>query len=69
MHGPAKSPTLLEICSPDSAKADAHWLIACSDAPAHTISRANTQKTPLEKSLRADIASSASCRVAIGTCE
>src|SRR5699024_8083022 len=30
-----------------SAKAEAHWLMACSEAPAQTISSASTQKRPL----------------------
>ena len=43
--GPARSPTVLETPSPCSAKADAHWLTACSDAPAQSIIRKNTQKS------------------------
>ena len=35
--GPARSPMVLEMPRPFSAKVDAHWLTACSLAPAQTI--------------------------------
>ena len=35
--GPARSPAVFDTPSPCSAKADDHWLTACSDAPAQSI--------------------------------
>mgnify|MGYP007007066535 CR=1 FL=1 len=43
IQGPARSPTVFDTLSPDSAKAEAHWLIACSDAPAQTIIKIKSQ--------------------------
>ena len=67
MHGPARSPTVLDTFSPDSAKADAHWLIACSDAPAHTMRRANIQNSLPESSSFTDMLSPPSFRERTGT--
>ena len=41
--GPARSPTVLLTPRPFSAKVDAHWLTACSLAPAHSIISINIQ--------------------------
>ena len=46
-QGPSRSPSVLETPSEDSANADAHWLIPCSDAPAQSIIRNSLQNTPL----------------------
>ena len=54
VHGPAKSPIVFETCKPDSAKADAHWLIDNSDAPAQTISSKKIQKVPIENKFLID---------------
>ena len=51
-HGPKRSPMVLPTCRADSAKAEAHWLMACSEAPEHTISSTNSQNTPLPASCR-----------------
>ena len=48
--GPAKSPAAFEIPKPCSAKAEAHWLTACSLAPEQTIIITRTQKTLFLKS-------------------
>ena len=45
IHGPAISPIDLERPSADSANADAHCAIESSDAPAHTISRMESQNS------------------------
>ena len=42
--GPARSPTVLLTPRPFSAKIDAHWLTACSLAPAHSIMSIRIQK-------------------------
>ena len=42
--GPARSPNVLEMPRPFSAKVEAHWLTACSLAPAQTIIINNSQK-------------------------
>ena len=42
-QGPRRSPTVLLTPSPSSANREDHWLTACSDAPAHIISRKRTQ--------------------------
>ena len=44
-QGPARSPTVLDTFRPDSAKAEAHWLIPSSLAPEQIISSANSQKS------------------------
>ena len=46
-RGPARSPAVLEIPSPFSAKVEAHWLTDCSPAPAHTIMTIRTQNSLL----------------------
>ena len=59
-QGPARSESVLRVAalsepnvlSPCSAKADDHWLIACSLAPAHSISTTNSQKTGRQSSCR-----------------
>ena len=43
--GPARSPTVLLTPSACSANVEAHWLTACSLAPAHSIISKNTQNT------------------------
>lgn len=48
--GPARSPAVLGIFSPCSAKADAHWLTACSLAPAQSIIVSRIQNRGREKS-------------------
>lgn len=67
MQGPARSPTVLETPRPLSAKAEAHWLMACSQAPAATISRAKTQKSFMENSLPRGRLSPSWVRGAMGT--
>ena len=44
-HSPDRSPTVLLTPRADSANADAHWLIACSQAPEQTIRTMNSQKS------------------------
>ena len=44
--GPSRSPMVLDTPKPRSAKAEDHWLTACSDAPAQTIISIINQKTP-----------------------
>ena len=48
--GPARSPTVLLTPRPLSAKVEAHWLTACSLAPALSIIRKRIQKIFMEKS-------------------
>ena len=43
VQGPARSPTVLETFRADSAKAEAHWLMACSEAPAQIIRTITSQ--------------------------
>ena len=45
--GPARSPTVFDTPSPCSAKADDHWLTACSDALAQSIISMKSQNTRL----------------------
>ena len=52
VHGPSKSPSVLLTPRPDSAKSDAHWLTACSEAPAQIISANSSQKTGRVSSAR-----------------
>ena len=47
-----RSPTVLEKPSAASVKAEAHWAIASSEAPAQTISRIASQKTGSRNSSR-----------------
>ena len=47
--GPARSPMALEIPRPFSIKADAHWLTACSLAPAQSMRITMIQKVPRER--------------------
>ena len=54
--GPARSPTVFDTPSPCSAKADDHWLTACSDAPAQSIITIKSQNTRLLTSVRSDSA-------------
>ncbi|MEE0419744.1 MAG: hypothetical protein UDG86_06845 [Lachnospiraceae bacterium] len=49
-HGPNRSPAVLDTWRADSAKKDAHWEMACSDAPEQIINRRNIQKSFMEKS-------------------
>ena len=44
-QGPARSPMALETPSADSVKADDHWAMVASDAPAQTMSRMRSQKS------------------------
>lgn len=44
IKGPSRSPTVFETCSPLSAKADAHWLMPISLAPAQIIIIIMSQK-------------------------
>ena len=44
-QGPAKSPMVFDTPSADSAKADAHWLMASSEAPAQIIITISSQNT------------------------
>ena len=55
MQGPARSPIALLSPRADSAKALAHWLIACSELPAQNIRRSSTQKIFCPKSPRRPI--------------
>ena len=48
--GPARSPTVLLTFRPSSAKVDAHWLTACSLAPAQVIISITTQNIFMEQS-------------------
>ena len=66
-HGPARSPILFDTCRADSANADAHWLTACSLAPAQIINTMRIQNTVLPESVRIDRPSSSSASVRIGT--
>ena len=43
--GPVRSPTVLLTPSPRSAKAEAHWLTACSHEPAQSMSSISTQNS------------------------
>ena len=66
--GPARSPIVLLTCSPFSAKVEAHWLTACSHAPAQTINNISTQNTFLQtKSFNLRLVSFSAMRGAIGT--
>ena len=67
IHGPAKSPIVLETLSPDSANADAHWLMACSEAPAQTNMNANSQNTRFPASSPMLIPPPSSTRERMGT--
>lgn len=67
MHGPAKSPMVLDTFRPVSAKAEAHWLMACSDAPAHTMVMAKIQNSLPESSSFTDIPCPSSFRERTGT--
>jgi hypothetical protein len=55
-HGPARSPTVLDTCSPDSANAEAHWHTACSEAPAQSMSSMSSQNARRRTSCRSGIA-------------
>ena len=48
--GPARSPMVLETPRPDSANVLAHWLMPCSEAPAHSIMMKNTVNSGLRTS-------------------
>ena len=48
--GPARSPTVLLTPRPCSAKVEAHWLTACSLAPALIIMRKRIQNSFIRKS-------------------
>ena len=66
-QGPARSPIVLLTCRPLSAKAEAHWLMACSDAPAQTISKARIQKIFCLNKPEMDIPSPSDTMGAMGT--
>ena len=53
--GPVRSPSALLTPSPFSAKVEAHWLTACSLAPAQTIISMMTQNMPERNSSMAVI--------------
>ena len=53
--GPVRSPSALLTPSPFSAKVEAHWLTACSLAPAQTIISMMTQNMPERNSSPTDI--------------
>jgi len=66
--GPARSPKVLLIFKPFSAKAEAHWLMPCSQLPAQNISKMNIQKALPDISSLIDIPlSSPDNSFAIGT--
>ena len=66
--GPARSPAVLEICRPCSAKVEAHWLTACSLAPAQIIMISRIQKSfRLNNSFSFSPLSPSSIREARGT--
>ena len=66
--GPARSPAVLEIPSPCSAKAEAHWLTPCSLAPAQIIMMSSTQNILcLNSSLSFMPVSPSAIREAMGT--
>ena len=69
IQGPARSPTVFDTLSPDSAKAEAHWLIACSDAPAQTIIKIKSQNRLLFNSPRIPISCPSSVSARMGTRE
>ena len=50
MQGPSRSPMALVTPRPCSANRLVHWLMACSEAPAQTISAMRIQKRRLENS-------------------
>ena len=66
MQGPARSPTVLDSPSADSAKADAHWAIDSSEAPEHTISTQASQKKGVANSLPMDMPLPSSTRCSMG---
>lgn len=66
-QGPAKSPTVLETPRPLSAKAEAHWLMESSQAPAANIRAAKIQNSLLVSSLPRGRPSPSSVRWAMGT--
>ena len=66
--GPARSPAVLEMPSPFSAKVDAHWLTACSLAPAQIIMISRIQNILMpNSSLSRSPLSPSSINLAIGT--
>ena len=66
--GPARSPAVLPMPSAFSAKVEAHWLTACSLAPAQSIRSSSTQKIFLVSRLRsASPPRPSSSKEAIGT--
>ena len=67
IHGPSRSPTVFETFKPVSAKAEDHWLIACSDAPEQSISTARIQKSFDLKSSFIGAEPSSAARLFIGT--
>ena len=50
--GPARSPTVFDTPRPCSAKAEDHWLTACSAAPAQSIMSMKTQNSFFRHSSR-----------------
>ena len=70
MQGPARSPTVLETPRPASAKADAHWLMACSPAPEQIIMTTRSQNRGFFKSpfrVSASPSETSSSKVRMGT--
>ena len=66
-QGPSRSPIALGTFRPVSANREAHWDIPCSDAPAHTIIKRNSQIILLFSSARSGVWCSSPASVHSGT--
>ena len=60
--GPARSSTVLDTLRPASAKVEAHWLTACSLAPAQIMERNRSQKDLFTNNSFRDIAGASSSK-------